>query len=144
MLNLLAWELGCIGWVLVVCNSGVMGEVVLVCIGVAEPWPDGVAWGKDSLLGALEEWLLLAWRDIMDNGQRHANIFPSVGGRTPSRTMIFMRRLQKGRRVRAAIWAAVFPMDWKMWAQMSIGTPVRRSHRNCARPRLMKPVLDGG
>uniref|UniRef100_A0A7N2L8N5 Uncharacterized protein n=1 Tax=Quercus lobata TaxID=97700 RepID=A0A7N2L8N5_QUELO len=35
----------------------------------------------------------------MDNGRRHDSIFPSVGGRTPSRTMIFIRRLQKGRHV---------------------------------------------
>ena len=27
---------------------------------------------------------------------------------------------------------------------MSIGAPVMRSHKNCALPRLMNPVLDSG
>ena len=31
-----------------------------------------------------------------------------------------------------------------MWAQMSIETPVMRSHRNFALPRLMKAMLDNG
>ena len=82
---------------------------------------------KFSLSSALEEWLLLAWRDIMDNGWRRGSILPSVRGRTPSRTMIFMRRLQKGIHVRATIRVVVFPMVWKMWAQISIKTPVMRS-----------------
>ena len=46
----------------------------------------------------------------MDNGRGRGSILPSVGGRTPSRTMIFMRRLQNGIHVRAAVRAAVFPM----------------------------------
>ena len=42
------------------------GDAVSVCTGivwVAEPWPEEVAWRKDSLLGILEEWLLLATGD---------------------------------------------------------------------------------
>ena len=142
--NLSSWWLDCSCWVLVICSSGGMGEAVLVCIGVAEPWPDGVAWGKNSLLGALKEWLLLAWKDIMDNGQRCGSILPSVGGRTPSRTMIFTRRLQKGIHVQATIRATVFLVVWKMWAQISIGTLVMRPHRNYALPRLMNAVFKSG
>ena len=124
------------------CNA--YGEAVSVCIGVAESWLDGVAWGKNSLLGALEKCLLLAWRDIMDNGKKHASILPSVGGWMPSRNMIFMRRLQKGRKDRAAVRATIFPMVWKMWAQISIGTPVMRLHKNCTLPRLMNAMLESG
>ena len=80
----------------------------------------------------------------MDNGWRRGSIFPSVGGRTPSRTMIFIRRLQKGRHVHAADRVAIFPMVWKMWAQMSIGTPLMKSHRNCTLPRLMNAVFESG
>ena len=143
VLNLSAWELDCTCWVLTIYSSRVRGDVVSVCpdvVWVAEPWPEGVARGKDSLLGALEEWLLLAWRDTMDIGQRLTSIFSSFGGWTSSRTMIFMRRLQKGRHVRAT----VFPIVWKMRAQISIGTPVMRSHKNWALQRLMNPMLDSG
>ena len=40
--------------------SNGIGETVLVCTGVAMSWPDGVAWVSSSLLGVLEEGLLLA------------------------------------------------------------------------------------
>ena len=80
----------------------------------------------------------------MDSGQRRSIFFPSVGGLIPSRTMIFITRLQKGIRVRAANRAAIFPMIWKMWAHMSIGVPVMRSHRNWALPRLMNAVFESG
>ena len=116
----------------------------LVCTGVAESWPDGVAWETSSLFGVLEEWLLLAWRVIMEIGQGREIIFPSVGGRTPSRSKIFMMRLQKGILVHVADRALVFPIVWKMWAQMSIGTPIMRSHRNCTLPRFMMVVLYSG
>ena len=69
---------------------------------------------------------------------------PSVGGFTPSRTMIFITRVQKGIHVRVADRATVFPMIWKMWAHMSIGAPVIRSHRNWALPRLMNAVFESG
>ena len=121
-----------------------MGEAVSVCTGVAKPWPNEVAWRKGSLLGALEEWLLLAWKEIMDSGQRRSIFFLSVGGLTPLRTMIFITRLQKGMHVRVTDRAVVFPMIWKMWAHMSIGAPVIRSHRNWALPRLMNAVFESG
>ena len=47
---------------------------------------------------------------IMDIGRGCGIIFPSVGGRTTSRSMIFMMRLQKGIHVCVADRAAVFPM----------------------------------
>ena len=121
-----------------------MGEIVFVCTGVVEPWPDEVAWRKGSLLGALEEWLLLAWRENMNSGRRLSIFFPSIGGLTPSRTMIFITRPQKGIHVCAADRAAVFPIIWKMWAHMSIGAPVMRSHRNWALSRLMNAVFESG
>ena len=71
-------------------------------------------------------------------------ICPSDEGLTPSRSMIFMMRLQNGIHARVADRVAVFPMVWKIWAQISIEAPVIRSHRNCALPRLMKAVLDNG
>ena len=114
VVNLSAWELNCSGQVLVVYSSGVKGDAVSVCLEVvwiAEPWLEGEAWGVDSLFGIFEEWLI--WRDAMDNGHWRTSIFPSLGGRTPSSTMIFMRRLQKGRHVCAAIHAAFFPIVWK-------------------------------
>ena len=46
----------------------------------------------------------------MDIGRGRGTIFPSVGGRIPLRSMIFMMKLQKGIHVRAANRAAVFPM----------------------------------
>ena len=46
----------------------------------------------------------------MDIGRGHGIIFPSVGGWTPSRSMIFMMRLQKGIHVHVVDQAAVFPM----------------------------------
>ena len=66
----------------------------------------------------------------MDIGRGRFIIFPSDGGLTPSRSMIFMIRLQNGKHARVADQAAVFPMVWKMWAHISIGAPVIRSHRN--------------
>ena len=140
--NMSAWGPDCSCRVLVVCSSRVKGETVLVHIGVAESWPDGMEWVNWSLLGALKEWVLLAWRVIMDIGRGRGTIFPSVGGWTPSRCMIFMMRLQKGIHVHVTDRVAVFPMVWKMWAQMLIETPIMRSHRNCPLPRLMKAVLD--
>jgi len=143
------------GWVLVVCSSKMWGDVVSVCPGVvwaAKPWPEGVTCGTDSLFGVLdgfyfshlaEEWLLLIWRDTMDIGHWRTRIVPYLGRRIFS-TMIFMIRLQKGRHIHAAIRVAVFPIVWKMWAQISIGDPVIRSHKNYALPRLMNPVLDSG
>ena len=121
-----------------------MGETVLVCTGVAESWPDDVVWRKGSLFGALEEWLLLSWRENIDSGRRRSIFFPSVGGLTPSRVMIFITRLQKGIHNCAADRATVFPMIWKMWAYMSIGVLVMRSHRNWALPRLMNAVFESG
>ena len=87
---------------------------------------------------------MLAWRVIMEISRGREIIFPSVGGQTLSRSMIFMMRLQKGILVCAADRASIFIIVGKMWAQMSIGTPVMRSHRNCALPRFMKAVLDSG
>ena len=46
----------------------------------------------------------------MDIGRGCGIIFPSVGGRTPLRSMIFMMRPQKGIHVRATDRAVVFPM----------------------------------
>ena len=46
----------------------------------------------------------------MDIGRGRVTIFPSVGGRTPSRSMIFMMRLQKEIHVHAADRVVVFPM----------------------------------
>ena len=66
----------------------------------------------------------------MDIGRGRFIIFPSDGGLTPSRSMIFMMRLQNGIHARVADQAAVFPMVWKMWAQISIEAPLIRSHRN--------------
>ena len=66
----------------------------------------------------------------MDIGRGRFIIFPSDGELTPSRSMIFMIRLQNGIHARVADRAAVFPMVWKMWAQISIGAPVIISHRN--------------
>ena len=66
----------------------------------------------------------------MDIGQGWFIIFPSDGGLTPSRSMIFMVRLQNGIHARVTDRAAVFPMVWKIWAQISIRAPVIRSHRN--------------
>ena len=110
--NMSSWWLDCSCWVLVVYSSGVMGEAISVCTDVAKPWPDGVAWGKDSLLGALEEWLLLSWRDIMDNGWRRASIFPCVGGRTPSRTMIFIRNYKK-----EDMFGLLFKLLFSQWSE---------------------------
>ena len=46
----------------------------------------------------------------MDIGRGHDTIFRSVGGWTPSRSMIFMMRLQKGIHVQVADRALVLPM----------------------------------
>ena len=154
--NLSAWELDCLGWMLVDCGLGMWGDAVSVCpraVWAAEPWPEWVICGIDSLFGVLnrfcfshstEEWLLLIWKDNMDIGHWQTRIVPSLGGWTPLSTTIFMMRLQKGRHVHAAVCAAVFPIVWKMWAQISIKTPVMKSHKNCALPRLMNPMLDSG
>ena len=91
-------------------------------------------------LRCLEEWLLLTWRETMDSGRRWTGAFPSFGRWTPSSTIIFTTRLQKGRHVHAT----VLPINWKMWAKMLIWTPMMRSHRNCALPRLMSPVFNNG
>ena len=80
----------------------------------------------------------------MDIGRERLIICPYDRGLTPSRSMIFMMRLQNGIHARVADQAAVFLMVWKIWAQISIGASVIRSHRNCALPRLMKAVLDNG
>ena len=55
--NLSAWELDCLGWLLVVCGLGMWGDVVSVCpraVWAAEPWPKGVTCGIDSLFGVLD------------------------------------------------------------------------------------------
>ena len=118
-----------------------------------KPWPEGVTYGTYSLFGVLdgfcfsclaEEWFLLIQRDNMDIGRWRTRIVPSLGGRTPLSTMIFMMRLRKGRHICATVLATVFPIVWKMWVQISIGVPVMRSHKNCALPRLMNPMLDNG
>ena len=57
----------------------------------------------------------------MDIGRGQLIIFPSDGGLTPSRSMIFMMRLQNGIHACVTVRAAVFPMVWKIWAQISIG-----------------------
>ena len=80
----------------------------------------------------------------MDIGRGRLIIFPSDGGLTPLRSMVFMMRLQNGIHARVAVQAAVFPMVWKIWAQISIGALVIRLHWNLALPRLMKAVLDNG
>ena len=46
----------------------------------------------------------------MDIGRGRFIIFPSDGGLTPSRSMIFMMRLQNGIHARVADQVAVFPM----------------------------------
>ena len=66
----------------------------------------------------------------MDISQGRFIIFPSDGGLIPLRSMIFMMRLQNGIHARAANRAAVFPVIWKIWAQISIGAPIIRSLRN--------------
>ena len=142
--NLFAWGPDYTGWLLVDCNSGVTGEIVMVCTCVSDPWAYGVAGDMCSLFGVLEEWLLLAWRVIMDIGRGRFIIFPSDRGLTPSRSMIFMMRLQNGIHAHVADRVVIFPMIWKIWAQISIGAPVIRSLRNWAFPRLMKAVLDNG
>ena len=150
------WELDSHGWMLVDCGLGVWGDAVSVCLGVVwatVQWPEGVACGKDSLFGVLdrfcfsrlaEGWLLLIWRDTRDIRHWRTKIVPSFGGQTHLRTMIFIIRLQKGRHIRAAVRLAIFPIVWKMWAQISIRAPVMRSHKNYALPRLMNLVLVSG
>ena len=128
--NLSAWGLDCICWLLVGYNSRVIWGIVAVCTCVFDSWAYGVAKEMCSLFGVLDEWLLLAWRDIMDIGRRRFNIFPSDGGLTPSRSMIFMMRPQNEIHACVADRAAIFPMIWKMWAHISIGAPVIRSLRN--------------
>ena len=66
----------------------------------------------------------------MDIGRRQFIIFPSDGGLTPSRSMIFMMRLKNGIHTCVADRVAVFPMIWKIWAQISIEAPIIRSLRN--------------
>ena len=66
----------------------------------------------------------------MDIGQGWFIIFPSDGGLTPSRSMIFMMRLQNGIHASVADRADVFLMIWKIWAQISTEAPVIRSLRN--------------
>ena len=151
--NLSEWELVGPGWVLVDCGSGVWGNAVLRCpriVGAAEGCPEGVACGEESLFGVLEglcfprlaeEWLLLIWRGVKDIGRWRSKIVPSFGGRIPLRTVILMTRLQKGRHICAAEHLVVFPIVWKMWAQMSVWAPLMRSHKNYALPRLMSPML---
>ena len=76
------------------------------------------SWIMTSWSGMSKKFTLRCFRGVtltclkryLDNGRRHASIFPFVRGRTPSRTMIFMRRLQKGRHVWTAVRAVVFPM----------------------------------
>ena len=63
----------------------------------------------------------------MDIGRGRFIIFPFDGGLTPLRSMIFMTRLQNGIHARVADRATVFPMIWKIWAQISIGALVIRS-----------------
>ena len=46
----------------------------------------------------------------MDIGRGRGTIFPFVGGWTPSKSMIFMIRLQKRIHVRVVDRAAVLPM----------------------------------
>ena len=46
----------------------------------------------------------------MDIGRGRDTIFSSIGGRTPSRSMIFMMRLKKGIHVQVADRAVVLPM----------------------------------
>ena len=112
--NLSVWGLDYSGWLLVGYNLGVIGEIVTVCTGVSNPWADVVAEHMCSLFGVLEEWLLLAWKVTMDIGWGQFIIFPSNGGLTPSRSMIFMMRLQNGIHAHVANRAAVFPMVWKI------------------------------
>ena len=152
IMNRLTWELDCPGWVLAVWGSEMWGDVVSVCPGVvwaAKPWPEWVTCWIDSFLGVVdkfcflhsaEEWLLLFWREAMDIGRWRTMIFPSFGRRTPSCFMIFMKRLLKERHIHAV----VFPIVWKIWAQMLIGAPLMRSYKNCALPRLMNPMLKSG
>ena len=52
----------------------------------------------------------------MDIGRVQFIIFPSDGGLTPSRSMIFMMRLQNGIHACVADQATVFAMVWKIWA----------------------------
>ena len=139
------WATFVIKWLcLVVWNPGGMDEVIVDWAGVTGAWTYGVSYVGGSLLGVLEEWLLLAWRVIIEIGHGRVIIFPFEGGLIPSWRMNFIMRLQNGIHPRASEWAAVFLMVWKMWAQMLMDIPVIRSHRNWALPRLMKVVLDSG
>ena len=142
--NLLVWGSDYTCGVLVCCNSRVTCEVGVICTCVSDSGADGVAREMCALFGVLEEWLLLACRMDMEIGRGRVIIFPSEGRLIPSRRMNFMMRLQNGIHHHAIDRAAVFLMVWKMWAQISMGAPVIRSHRNWALPRLMKVVLDNG
>ena len=66
----------------------------------------------------------------MDIGRGRFIIFSSDGGLTPSRSMIFMMRLQNGIHASVADQVVVFPMVWKIRAWISIEALVIRSHRN--------------
>ena len=66
----------------------------------------------------------------MDIGRGRFIIFPSDGGLKPLRSMIFMMRLQNRIHARVADRATVFPMAWKIWAQISVRAPVIKSYRN--------------
>ena len=117
--NLSAWELDYLGWVLVICGSGMWGDVISVCPRVmwaTEPWSEGVTCGTNSLFGVLdrfcfsrlaEKWLLLIWRNNMDIRHWWTRTVTSLGGRTHLSTMIFMIRLQKGRHIHAAVFPIV-------------------------------------
>lgn len=74
----------------------------------------------------------------MDIGQGRVSNFPSDGGLTPSRSMIFMMRLQNGIHARATDRAAVFPMIWKMW------TNVNRESCNKITQELSSSKIDEG
>ena len=139
------WNTFAIKWLcLAVWNPGGTDEVPVDWIGVTVAWADEDAYVDGSLLGFLEEWLLLAWRVYMDIGWGRGIIFSSDERLTPSRRIIFMIKLQNGRIVRVADRAAVFPIIWNMWAQMSIGTLEMRSHKNLSLPKPMKAVYDSG
>ena len=138
--NQSVWMLDYPSWVLAVQGSRMWGNVVSVYPSVL--WVDSLfsVVDRSYFFCLVEDWLLLFWSEAVDIGRWRTMIFPSFGWRTPSCFMIFMRRLQKERHIRAAFFTIV----WKIWAQMSIGAPVMRSHKNCALLRLMNPMLESG
>ena len=58
---------------LAVWNPWGMDEVPVDWAGVTRAWTCGVSYVNDSLLGVLEEWLLLAWRVIIEIGRGWVN-----------------------------------------------------------------------